>query len=54
MKKNFQAINKRDFLTVKSIIDKSPDLVNCISIGAIKADERQSPLRATKYFRSMH
>jgi len=45
MKKLFQAVNKRDFATVKSIIDKSPDLVNCISIGAVKADEGQSLLR---------
>jgi ankyrin repeat protein len=45
MKKLFQSINKRDFLAVKNLIEKKPELVNCKSIGYIKRDEGQTPLR---------
>ena len=45
MKKLFTAIRKCDFETVKAILDKSPELISCISVGAPKKDEGQSPLQ---------
>ena len=45
MKKLFDAINKGDFETVKAVIGKIPDLVNCREKGWRKRDEDESPLR---------
>jgi len=45
MKKLFTAIRKCDLETVKSLLDKSPELISCISVGAPKKDEGQSPLQ---------
>lgn len=45
MKKLFTAIRKKDFETVKNLINKSPDLISCVSSGAPKTDEGQSPLQ---------
>ncbi len=45
MKKLFAAIRKCDYETVKALLDKSPELISCISVGAPKKDEGQSPLQ---------
>lgn len=45
MKKLFDAINKGDFETVKTIIEKSPALVTCRAKEWRKRDENESPLR---------
>ena len=45
MKKLFTAIRKCEFEAVKAILDKSPELISCISVGAPKKDEGQSPLQ---------
>ena len=45
MKKLFTAIRKCDSETVKALLDKSPELISCISVGAPKKDEGQSPLQ---------
>lgn len=45
MKKLFTAIRKSDIDTVKDILKKSPDLISCVSTGAPKKDEGQSPLQ---------
>lgn len=45
MKKLFTAIRKCDYETVKALLDKSPELISCISVGAPKKDEGQSPLQ---------
>ncbi len=45
MKKLFTAIRKNDIDTVKAILEKSPELVSCVSVGAPKKDEGQSPLQ---------
>ncbi|MBO5270561.1 MAG: ankyrin repeat domain-containing protein [Clostridia bacterium] len=45
MKKLFTAIKKQDMDTVKAILEKSPDLISCVSTGAPKRDIGQSPLQ---------
>ena len=45
MKKLFTAIRKSDYEAVKALLDKSPELISCISVGAPKKDEGQSPLQ---------
>ena len=45
MKKLFTAIKKEDFESVKDIIEKKPETVNCISTGTPKTDFGQSPLQ---------
>ena len=45
MKKLFTAIRKEDFESVKDIIEKKPETVNCVSTGAPKKDFGQSPLQ---------
>lgn len=45
MRKLFQAINKAEFETVKQIVIQKPEVVNDKSIGLLKRDEGQTPLR---------
>jgi len=45
MKKLFTAIRKCDLDNVKTILEKSPNLISCVSTGAPKKDEGQSPLQ---------
>ena len=45
MKKLFTAIQKNDIATVKVLLDKSPDLISCVSKGAPKKYDGQSPLQ---------
>lgn len=45
MKKLFQAIRKRDNDTIKKLIEKQPELVNCIAKQPPKKDDGQSPLQ---------
>ena len=45
MKKLFTAIRKCDLDNVKAILEKSPNLISCVSTGAPKKDEGQSPLQ---------
>lgn len=45
MKKLFKAIRQKDLEEVKSIIDKKPDLVNCVALPPPKKDNGQSPLQ---------
>jgi hypothetical protein len=45
MKKLFTAIRKDDRDTIKRLLYKSPDLINCVSKGAPKKDDGQSPLQ---------
>lgn len=45
MKKLFTAIKKSNIKTVSQIIEKNPELVNCVSENLTKRDEGQSPLQ---------
>lgn len=45
MKKLFQAIRKKDNEIVKQLIEKKPELVNCIAKQPPKKDDGQSPLQ---------
>ena len=45
MKKLFTAIQKNDIITVKALLDKSPNLISCTSKGAPKKYDGQSPLQ---------
>lgn len=45
MKKLFNAIRKNDIDSVKKIIESTPDIISCVSVGAPKKDEGQSPLQ---------
>ncbi len=45
MKKLFKAIRQRNLREVKSIIEKRPDLVNCVATPPPKKDNGQSPLQ---------
>ncbi len=45
MKKLFQAIRKKDNETVKQLIERQPELVNCIAKQPPKKDDGQSPLQ---------
>ena len=45
MRKLFQAINKAEFEMVKQIVIRKPEVVNDKSIGLLKRDEGQTPLR---------
>lgn len=45
MRKLFQTINKGEFETVKQIILRQPEVVNNKSVGLLKRDEGQTPLR---------
>lgn len=45
MKKLFTAIRQGKLDEVKSIIEKKPELVNCVSGALPKKDHRQSPLQ---------
>jgi len=45
MKKLFTAIRKCDIDTVKAILEKSPDLISCVSTEAPKKGKGQSPLQ---------
>lgn len=45
MKKLFTAILKNDLETVKSILDKSPELISCTFKGSPKKHDAQSPLQ---------
>lgn len=44
MKKLFTAIRKKDNETVKALIEKKPELVNCTAKQPPKKDDGQSPL----------
>ena len=45
MKKLFTAIRKNDIDSVKKFLEGSPELISCVSVGAPKKDEGQSPLQ---------
>ena len=45
MKKLFTAIRKSDLETIKQIIEKKPELVNCMAKQPPKKDDGQSPLQ---------
>ncbi|MBP3941220.1 MAG: ankyrin repeat domain-containing protein [Christensenellaceae bacterium] len=45
MKKLFNAIRSKDFETVKQLIDRKPELVNCTAKQPPKKDDGQSPLQ---------
>ena len=45
MKKLFNAIRENDIDSVKKIIESTPDVISCVSVGAPKKDEGQSPLQ---------
>lgn len=45
MKKLFTSIRKDDRETIKKLLDKSPELIGCVSTGAPKKDDGQSPLQ---------
>jgi len=45
MKKLFKSIRDREIETVKQIIEKQPELVNCIAKQLPKKDDGQSPLQ---------
>ena len=45
MKKLFTAIRKSDLETIKQIIEKKPELVNCTAKQPPKKDDGQSPLQ---------
>ena len=45
MKKLFNAIRKSDLETVRQIILKQPELVNCVAKQPPKKDDGQSPLQ---------
>ena len=45
MKKLFTAIKKSNIETVSQIIEKNPELVNCVSENLTRIDEGQSPLQ---------
>lgn len=45
MKKLFKSIRDREIETVKQIIEKQPELVNCIAKQPPKKDDGQSPLQ---------
>ena len=45
MKKLFTAIQKNDINTVRSLLDKSPELISCILKGTPKKYDGQSPLQ---------
>ena len=45
MKKLFLAIHKKDLKSVKEIIEKDPQLVNCVAKQPPKKDDGQSPLQ---------
>ena len=45
MKKLFTAIKNYDFETVESLINKNPELVNCVAKQPPKKDDGQSPLQ---------
>ena len=45
MKKLFTAIRKSDIDLVKKILEGSPEMISCVSVGAPKKDEGQSPLQ---------
>lgn len=45
MKKMFTAIRASDLETVKKIIEKKPDIVNCKAKQPPKKDDGQSPLQ---------
>jgi len=47
MRKLFQTINKADFEAVRQIVIQKPEVVNSRSIGLLKRDEGQTPLRIT-------
>ena len=44
MKKLFTAIRSSDFEMVRLIIEKKPELVNCVAKQPPKKDDGQSPL----------
>ncbi|MBQ8133143.1 MAG: hypothetical protein IJ192_01840 [Clostridia bacterium] len=41
----FKAIRNHDFETVKGIIEKNPETVNCVAVPPPKKDNGQSPLQ---------
>jgi len=45
MKKLFSAIRKKEIDEVSSILDKKPELVNCIAKGISKRDDDEAPLQ---------
>lgn len=45
MKKLFKAIRQDDLAEVKTIIEKKPELVNCVAVPPPKKDNGQSPLQ---------
>ena len=45
MKKLFKAIRQEKLEEVKSIIEKNPELVNCVATPPPKKDNGQSPLQ---------
>lgn len=45
MKKLFKAIRQKNLEEVKSIIEKNPELVNCVAVLPPKKDNGQSPLQ---------
>ncbi len=45
MKKLFSAIRKKEISEVSKILDKSPELVNCIAKGISKRDDGEIPLQ---------
>ena len=53
MKKLFIAIQKNDIITVKALLDKSPNLISCTSKGAPKKYDGQSPLQVALKTASM-
>lgn len=45
MKKMFNAVRHNDLETVKQILDKNPEVINCVATPPPKKDEGQSPLQ---------
>ena len=45
MKKLFKAIRQENIEEVKAIIEKKPELVNCVAVPPPKKDNGQSPLQ---------
>lgn len=45
MKKMFTAVRHNDLETVKQILDKTPEVINCVATPPPKKDEGQSPLQ---------
>ena len=45
MKKLFTSIQKNDYTAVTALLDKSPELINCVHQGSPKKYDGQSPLQ---------